>query len=91
MKRLIAYICIADVGYNLVAITSVTPLGIMGNFYFFLIGGITTALAFMTIGIFNSMGFKTLEDFSGIGRKMPLTSLILALRKLEAWQHKFID
>ncbi|MEM3459279.1 MAG: NADH-quinone oxidoreductase subunit N [Candidatus Bathyarchaeia archaeon] len=79
VKRLIAYICIADVGYNLVAITSVTPLGIMGNLYFFLIGGITTALAFMTVGIFNSMGFKTLEDFSGIGRKMPLTSLILLL------------
>ncbi|MEM3616472.1 MAG: NADH-quinone oxidoreductase subunit N [Candidatus Bathyarchaeia archaeon] len=79
VKRLIAYICIADVGYNLVAITSVTPLGIMGNLYFFLIGGITTALAFMTVGIFNRMGFKTLEDFSGIGRKMPLTSLILLL------------
>jgi len=79
VKRLIAYICIADVGYNLVAITSVTPLGIMGNLYFFLIGGITTALAFMAVGIFNSMGFKTLEDFSGIGRKMPLTSLALLL------------
>lgn len=79
VKRLIAYICIADVGYNLVAITSVTPLGIMGNLYFFLIGGITTALSFMTVGIFNSMGFKTLDDFSGIGRKMPLTSLALLL------------
>jgi NADH-quinone oxidoreductase subunit N len=37
VKRLFAYICIADVGYNLVAITSVTPLGIMGNLYFFLL------------------------------------------------------
>jgi len=79
VKRLIAYVCIADVGYNLVAITSVTPLGIMGNLYFFLAGGITTALSFMTVGIFNSMGFKTLDDFSGIGRKMPLTSLALTL------------
>jgi NADH-quinone oxidoreductase subunit N len=79
VKRLIAYICIADVGYNLVAITSVTPLGIMGNLYFFLTGGISTALAFMTVGIFNSMGFKNLEDLSGIGRKMPLTSLALTL------------
>lgn len=79
VKRLIAYICIADVGYNLVAITSVTPLGIMGNLYFFLVGGITTALAFMTVGIFNSMGFENLEDFSGMGRRMPLTSLALIL------------
>lgn len=79
VKRLIANVCIADVGYNLVAITSVTPLGIMGNLYFFLIGGITTALAFMTVGILNHMGFETLEDFSGIGRKAPLTSLALLL------------
>jgi proton-translocating NADH-quinone oxidoreductase chain N len=79
VKRLIAYICIADVGYNLVAITSVTPLGIMGNLYFFLTGGITTALAFMTVGVFNSMGIKNLEDFSGVGRKMPFTSLALVL------------
>jgi NADH-quinone oxidoreductase subunit N len=79
VKRLFAYICIADVGYNLVAITSVTPLGIMGNLYFFLAGGIATALSFMVVGIFNSMGFKTLDDFSGVGRKMPFTSLSLIL------------
>lgn len=77
VKRLIAYVCIADVGYNLLAITSVTSLGIMGNLYFFLIGGMTTALAFMAVGILNRMGFETLEDFSGLGRKMPLTSLAL--------------
>jgi proton-translocating NADH-quinone oxidoreductase chain N len=79
VKRLIAYVCIADVGYNLVAITSVTPLGIMGNLYFFLVGGITTALAFMAVGILNRMGFETIDDFSGIGRKAPLTSLALLL------------
>jgi NADH-quinone oxidoreductase subunit N len=77
VKRLIANVCIADVGYNLVAITSVTSLGIMGNLYFFLIGGITTALSFMAVGILNNMGFETLDDFSGVGRKMPLTSLAL--------------
>jgi len=77
VKRLMAYVCIADVGYNLVAITSVTPLGIMGNLYFFLIGGATTALAFMAVGILNRMGFETLDDFSGIGRKAPFTSLAL--------------
>jgi NADH-quinone oxidoreductase subunit N len=79
VKRLIANVCIADVGYNLVAVTSVTPLGIMGNLYFFLVGGITTALSFMAVGIFNRMGYETLDDFSGIGRKMPLTSLALLL------------
>ena len=77
VKRLIANICIADVGYNLIAITSVTPLGIMGNLYFFLIGGLTTALSFMAVGILNRKGFETLDDFSGIGRKMPFTSLAL--------------
>jgi proton-translocating NADH-quinone oxidoreductase chain N len=82
VKRLIANICVADVGYNLVGITSVTSLGIVGNLYFFLIGGITTALAFMTVGIINRRGFRTLEDFSGLGWKMPLTSLALLLAAL---------
>jgi NADH-quinone oxidoreductase subunit N len=82
VKRLIANICVADVGYNLVAITSVSALGITGNLYFFLIGGITTALAFMAVGIINSHGFRTLEDFSGIGWKMPLVSIALLMAGL---------
>jgi NADH-quinone oxidoreductase subunit N len=82
VKRLIANICVADVGYNLVGITSVTSLGLIGNLYFFLIGGITTALSFMAIGVINHYGFKTLEDFSGLGRKMPLVSLALLIAAL---------
>ena len=72
-----AYVCIADVGYNLIAITSVTSLGVMGNLYFFFVGGLTTALSFMTVGILNNAGLKTLRDLSGISRRMPLTSLAL--------------
>jgi len=79
VKRLIGNICVADVGYNLVAISSVSVLGLTGNLYFFLIGGITTALAFMSVGLINHYGFKTLEDFSGIGWKMPLAGLALAM------------
>jgi NADH-quinone oxidoreductase subunit N len=59
--------------------SSVATLGLQGNLYFFLIGGITTALAFMTVGIINRHGFKTLEDFSGLGQKMPFVSLALLL------------
>ncbi len=77
IKRLISYVCIADVGYNLIAITSVTSLGVMGNLYFFFVGGLTTALSFMAVGILNNAGLKTLRDLSGIGRRMPLTSLAL--------------
>jgi len=82
VKRLIANICVADVGYNLVGITSLTSLGLMGNLYFFLIGGITTALSFMAIGIINHYGFEKIEDFSGLGKKMPLVSLLLVISML---------
>lgn len=82
IKRLIAYICVADVGYNLIAITSVSELGLAGNLYFFLIGGLTTAAAFMTIGIMNRHGFKTLDDFAGLGKKMPYASLALVIAGL---------
>jgi len=82
VKRLIANICVADVGYNLVGITSVTALGLTGNLYFFLMGGITTALSFMVIGVASRYGFKTLEDFSGLGRKMPFVSIALVIAAL---------
>jgi proton-translocating NADH-quinone oxidoreductase chain N len=82
VKRLIANICVADVGYNLVGITSVTALGLTGNLYFFLMGGITTALSFMAIGVISRQGFRTLEDFSGLGKKMPFVSLALVIAGL---------
>ena len=82
VKRMISYVCIADIGYNLVAITSVKPLGVMGNLFFFFVGGMTTALAFMVVGILNDLGLKRLEDFSGIGRKFPMTSLALVIAVL---------
>ena len=82
VKRLIANICVADVGYNLVGITSVTALGITGNLYFFLMGGITTALSFMAVGLIGRYGFRTLDDYSGLGRKMPFVSLALVIAGL---------
>jgi proton-translocating NADH-quinone oxidoreductase chain N len=82
VKRMITYVCVADVGYNLVAITSVKPLGVMGNLFFFLVGGMTTALAFMTVGIFNRLGLRELKDFSGIGRGLPITSLAFVIAVL---------
>ncbi|MBN1357314.1 hypothetical protein JW988_00955 [Candidatus Bathyarchaeota archaeon] len=82
VKRLIANICVADVGYNLVGITSVTALGLTGNLYFFLMGGITTALSFMAVGVASRYGFRTLEDFSGLGKKMPLVSIALVIAAL---------
>jgi len=79
VKRMISYVCVADIGYNLIAITSVTPLGLMGNLFFFFVGGMTTALAFMAVGILNALGLEKLNDFSGIGRKFPMTSLFLII------------
>jgi NADH:ubiquinone oxidoreductase subunit 2 (subunit N) len=66
----------------LIALTCVTALGLTGNLYFLLIGGLTSALAFMAVGILNRHGFKTLNDVSGIGRKLPLASIALIIAGL---------
>jgi NADH:ubiquinone oxidoreductase subunit 2 (subunit N) len=71
---MISYVCIADIGYNLIAITSITSIGLSGNLFFFFVAAMETALAFMVIGVFRRMGLQTFEDLSGMGRKMPLTS-----------------
>jgi NADH:ubiquinone oxidoreductase subunit 2 (subunit N) len=75
VKRMVSYVCIADIGYNLIAITSLTSIGLMGNLFFFFVAAMETSLAFMVIGVFKRVGLETLEDLSGMGRKMPLTSL----------------
>jgi proton-translocating NADH-quinone oxidoreductase chain N len=82
VKRMLSYVCIADIGYNLIAITSITPIGLTGNLFFFFVAAMETALAFMAIGVFRRMGFETLEDLSGMGRKMPLTSFALVCAAL---------
>jgi proton-translocating NADH-quinone oxidoreductase chain N len=74
IKRMVSYVCIADIGYNLIAITSITSIGLTGNLFFFFVAAIETALAFMAIGVFRKAGLNTLEDLSGMGKKMPLTS-----------------
>ena len=82
VKRMISYVCIADIGYNLIAITSVTSIGLQGNLFFFFVAAMETSLAFMVIGVFNKKGLKTLEDLSGMGQKMPLTSLAFVVSAL---------
>ncbi|PVX24577.1 MAG: hypothetical protein CW691_07190, partial [Candidatus Bathyarchaeum sp.] len=75
VKRMISYVCIADIGYNLVALISVTPIGLSGNLFFFFVAAVETALVFMVVGVFRGMGLETFEDLSGLARKMPLTTL----------------
>lgn len=75
IKRMVSYICIADIGYNLIAITSITTIGLTGNLFFFFIAALETALAFMAIGVFRKAGLNTLDDLSGMGKKMPLTTI----------------
>lgn len=82
IKRMVSYICIADIGYNLIAITSITTIGLEGNLFFFFIAAIETALAFMAIGVFRKVGLNTLDDIAGMGKKMPLTSFAFVVAAL---------
>jgi len=75
VKRMICYVCVADIGNDLIAITSVKSLGLMGNIYFFFIGGMTNVMASMIVGMLNDLGLETLDDFHGIGRNYPITRL----------------
>ncbi len=82
VKRMISYICIADIGYNLIAITSITTIGLTGNLFFFFVAAIETALAFMAVGVFRKVGLHNLEDLAGIGRRMPLTTVAFVVSAL---------
>lgn len=82
VKRMISYICIADIGYNLIAITSITTIGLAGNLFFFFIAAIETALAFMAVGVFRKVGLNNLDDLAGVVRKMPFTTFAFVVAAL---------
>ena len=80
LKRLLAYSSIAHAGYILIGLVTATRLGIASVFYYLFIYAFTQIGAFGVIAALSqAIGGDDLEDFSGIGKRTPLLSLLLVL------------
>ena len=74
LKRLLSYHAISQVGYMILGIATLTPVGIAGGVFHMLNNAIYKCCLFLCGGaVEEATGTAELEELGGLGRKMPLT------------------
>ena len=74
IKRMLAYSSIAQVGYMILGIGFATATGLTGGLIHVFNHALMKGALFMAVGgVVYRMGAAHLDDFRGLGRKMPLT------------------
>jgi formate hydrogenlyase subunit 3/multisubunit Na+/H+ antiporter MnhD subunit len=80
LKRLLAYSSIGHVGYMLVGLAVGTQIGVTGTFLHIFNHALMKGAAFLCAGaIIYRLESRELRDMVGIGRKMPVTAIVLAI------------
>ena len=79
-KRLLAYSSVAQIGYMILGIGFASALGITATLVHIFNHAIMKAALFMAIGaIIYRIGSSRIDDFAGLGRKMPWTFAALVI------------
>ena len=83
LKRLLAYSSILNIGYILIGFSCGTFLGFSASFFHVVNHAMMKGLLFLCAGAYlHIIGSRMLDDISGIGKKLPLTSVSLAIGAL---------
>jgi len=74
VKRLLAYSAISQVGYMVLGIATMTPVGLAGAVFHMLNNAIYKCCLFLGAGsVEQAAGTAELDELGGLGKKMPLT------------------
>lgn len=85
VKRMIAYSSISQVGMIAFALALGTQAGVDAGVFHMVNHAIVKALLFLTVGYVGvALGGTTIENFQGLGKRMPLTALTLTIGSLAA-------
>jgi proton-translocating NADH-quinone oxidoreductase chain N len=80
VKRLLAYSSIGHVGYMLVGLAVGTQVGLTGTLLHIFNHSLMKGAAFLCAGaIIFRLESRSLQDMTGIGRKMPITATLFAI------------
>jgi NADH-quinone oxidoreductase subunit M len=75
LKRIIAYSSVSQMGYILFGLGTLTQAGVVGATLHVIYHAIVKALLFMVVGlIVHATGKRNIDELSGLGRSMPLTT-----------------
>lgn len=83
LKKLLSYHAISQVGYMVLGIATLTPVGIAGGVFHMLNHAIYKCCLFLCGGaVEEASGTADLEQLGGLGRKMPLTFMACTIAAL---------
>jgi len=83
LKRLLSYHAVSQVGYMILGIATLTPVGIAGGIFHMLNNAIYKCCLFLCGGaVEEATGTAELEELGGLGRRMPLTFLACMIAAL---------
>jgi len=83
LKRLLSYHAVSQVGYMILGIATLTPVGIAGGIFHMLNNAIYKCCLFLCGGaVEEATGTAELDELGGLGRKMPLTFLACLIAAL---------
>lgn len=78
--RMLAYSSIAQAGYILIGLAAPNPLGIAGALFHILNHGVMKTAAFVAAAaVYSRMSTTSLDSYSGLGHKMPITAFTLTI------------
>ncbi|HUK50017.1 MAG TPA: NADH-quinone oxidoreductase subunit N [Terriglobales bacterium] len=78
--RMLAYSSIAQAGYILIGLAAPNPLGIAGALFHVLNHGVMKTAAFIAAAaVFSKFSTTSLDSYSGLGRRMPITAFTLTI------------
>jgi multicomponent Na+:H+ antiporter subunit D len=74
LKRMLAYSSISQIGYVILGIAIANPLGMTGGLLHILNHALMKGCLFLVAGaIIYATGLRHIQDFRGLGKRMPLT------------------
>jgi proton-translocating NADH-quinone oxidoreductase chain N len=85
VKRMIAYSSISQVGFIALAFSLGSSIGVDAGVFHMVNHAIVKGLLFLTVGyVAVELGGSRIENFQGLGRRMPLTALAITIGSLAA-------
>ncbi len=84
-KRLIAYSSVSHMGFVMLGMFALTPIGIQGSVIQMINHGISTGALFMIVGIvYDRRHTRQISDYQGLAKIMPLYSAVFAIMMLSS-------
>jgi len=79
-KKLIAYSSVSHMGLVILGLSSMRPEGVTGAVFQMFNHGIITSMLFMIVGVvYDRSHTRSLDDFGGLAKKMPVYTGIMAI------------